>query len=97
MQFVYFAVTLNMDTLFGNIYLNTMLAAMTEIPANIIVTCCLQKYGRKKCLLVLCCLIVIGGCVSLGLLTVDSEYRGHGMLSNITALGFIAIRKRIWH
>ena len=72
-QFVYFAVTLNMDTLFGDIYLNTMLAAITEIPSNIIVTICLQKFGRKRPLLVLFSLVALGGFVSMGLLIADSK------------------------
>jgi len=64
-QLVYFAVSMNLDGLFGNIYVNTMLAGVTEIPAVLAFTYLMSKYGRLRLLYATYGLTCIGGILSI--------------------------------
>ncbi|XP_013173810.1 PREDICTED: organic cation transporter protein-like [Papilio xuthus] len=71
--FVYYGLSINSVSLAGNKYINFMLVAFVEIPANFVCLYVLEKFGRKRTLtstyLLSACF-----CVSLSLIRKDQKW-----------------------
>ncbi|OWR55596.1 solute carrier family 22 member 21 like protein [Danaus plexippus plexippus] len=62
--FVYYGLSINSVSLGGNKYINFMLVAFAEIPANIVCFLVLDRFGRKKVLIIT---YVLSACLCIGL------------------------------
>lgn len=65
--FVYYGLSINSVSLAGNKYINFMLVAFIEIPANFACLAVLDRYGRKKVMIIMYMLSAIL-CISLSFL-----------------------------
>ncbi|CAH2232581.1 organic cation transporter protein-like [Pararge aegeria] len=62
--FVYYGLSINSVSLAGNKYVNFMLVSFVEIPANFVCLLVLDRFGRKKVLIVT---YVLSACLCIGL------------------------------
>lgn len=62
--FVYYGMSINSVTLAGNKYINFMLVVLIEIPGNLMCLFVLDKFGRKKVLIVT---YILSACLCIGL------------------------------
>lgn len=69
--FVYYGLSINSVSLAGNKYINFMLVAFIEIPANFVCLFVLDRFGRKK---VLITTYIISACLCIGLSFVPTGY-----------------------
>ncbi|XP_022824602.1 organic cation transporter protein-like [Spodoptera litura] len=75
--FVYYGLSINSVSLAGNKYVNFMLVAFIEIPANFTCLLVLDKFGRKRVLIIMYILSAIL-CISLSFLPKDKTYLSLG-------------------
>ncbi|XP_072938414.1 organic cation transporter protein-like [Epargyreus clarus] len=68
--FIYYGLSINSVSLAGNKYLNFMLVAMVEIPANIMCLIVLDRFGRKRVITVT---YVLSGCLCISLSTLPKD------------------------
>ncbi|XP_059056108.1 organic cation transporter protein-like [Achroia grisella] len=71
--FVYYGLSINSVSLAGNKYVNFMLVAFVEIPANFVCLLVLDRYGRKKTL-ILTYVLSACLCISLSFLPKDQKW-----------------------
>ncbi|CAH2087180.1 unnamed protein product [Euphydryas editha] len=71
--FVYYGLSINSVSLAGNKYVNFMLVAFVEIPANIVCLLVLDRFGRKKVLIITYVLSACL-CISLSFLPKDQKW-----------------------
>ncbi|CAK1581248.1 unnamed protein product [Parnassius mnemosyne] len=71
--FVYYGLSINSVSLAGNKYINFMLVAFVEIPANFVCLLVLDRYGRKRTLIITYVLSACL-CISLSLLPKDQKW-----------------------
>ncbi|XP_068622574.1 organic cation transporter protein-like [Battus philenor] len=71
--FVYYGLSINSVSLAGNKYVNFMLVAFVEIPANFVCLFVLDKFGRKRTLIITYVLSACL-CISLSLLPKDQKW-----------------------
>ncbi|XP_023943089.1 organic cation transporter protein [Bicyclus anynana] len=62
--FVYYGLSINSVSLAGNKYVNFMLVSFVEIPANFVCLLVLDRFGRKKVLIIT---YVLSACLCIGL------------------------------
>lgn len=62
--FVYYGLSINSVSLAGNKYVNFMLVGLVEIPANFVCLLVLDRYGRKKTLIIT---YVLSACLCISL------------------------------
>lgn len=71
--FVYYGLSINSVSLAGNKYVNFMLVAFVEIPANIVCLLVLDRFGRKK-VLILTYVMSACLCISLSFVPKGKHY-----------------------
>jgi len=65
-NFIFFGVTLNIDQLFGNVYLNVLVAVLTEFPAYLLLWPGLTLLGRKPTLMIYMGLMFLLSALGIG-------------------------------
>lgn len=66
-NFIFFGVTLNIDQLFGDVYLNVLVAVLTEFPAYLLLWPGLTLLGRKPTLMIYMGLMAFLSALGIGL------------------------------
>ena len=72
-QFVYFAVSMNMGALVGDLYLNTLIAGAVELPSLFLVLWTIGHFGRQPTMAVSFLVAAITGAISIACLVLDGE------------------------
>lgn len=65
-NFIFFGVTLNIDQLFGDVYLNVLVAVLTEFPAYLLLWPGLTLLGRKPTLMIYMALMAFLSALGIG-------------------------------
>jgi len=68
---VYMAVSMNIDRLFGNLYLNVILASVLEYPAVLLCLYSMAKFGRQRTMQAGLAVAAIGGLISVACILTD--------------------------
>lgn len=89
--FVYYGLSINSVSLAGNKYVNFMLVAFIEIPANFACLAVLDRFGRKKVMIITYILSALL-CISLSFVP-KGEFSDSNLVTNFTM--FCATRREV--
>ena len=85
-NFVFFTVTLNMDQLFGDVYLNVLLSVCTEIPMVLLLWYLMEMKGRQFANRTMFALMALGSGASLAMELIGGKVYLHNNIFKVYCL-----------
>jgi len=83
---VYYGISLASDNLGGDMYRDFVLTSLVEIPANILVVLCTNKFGRKPTVIYS---MIVGGLACIGVAFIPNDVLNHAFKWSRVGLGML--------